>query len=197
MLQGETPVCSPINPPPPNQQDDGFPLQFLLEGPQTQLRTLSQSCEQTLQKLRTQKIGLKNVQENQKFRKGVDGQRRLARGNPPCARDSGLLFCALFPTPLGEGGHISGELIWRFFGLCLSPTPSRQPLFETSDVRGKGFTSFAAQSGGTRKASIVWHLTRSTSSGSRRDFSFFATFRESPSHVFFGATSRGIPPNYV
>ena len=44
--------CAP-RPPPPNQQDEGFPLEFLLEGPQTELRTLSQNCEQTLQKLRT------------------------------------------------------------------------------------------------------------------------------------------------
>ena len=42
----------PLNPPPPNQQNDGFPLDFLLKGPQTELQTLSQNCEQTLQKLR-------------------------------------------------------------------------------------------------------------------------------------------------
>ena len=36
-------------------------------------------------------------------------------------------------APLGEGGHISGEPFWRFWGVCVSPTPSRQPLFETSD----------------------------------------------------------------
>ena len=40
-------------------------------------------------------------------------------------------------APLGEGGHISGELFGFFFGVCLSPTPSlRQPLFETSDNEG-------------------------------------------------------------
>ena len=58
------PVCSqnfcsqfaPLNHPPPNQQNDGFPLEFLLKGPQTELRTLSQNCEQTLQKLRTNRI---------------------------------------------------------------------------------------------------------------------------------------------
>ena len=37
-------------------------------------------------------------------------------------------------APLGEGGHISGEIIGLFLGVCLSPTPSRQPLFETSEV---------------------------------------------------------------
>ena len=45
-----------VHPPPPNQQSDGFPLEFLLKGPQTELRTLSQNCEQTLQKLRTNRI---------------------------------------------------------------------------------------------------------------------------------------------
>ena len=40
---------APINPPPPNHQRDGFSLEFLLKGPQTELRTLSQHCEQTLQ----------------------------------------------------------------------------------------------------------------------------------------------------
>ena len=47
----------------------------------------------------------------------------MARGNPSNARDA----------PLGEGEHISGELSWLFLGVCLSPTPSRQPLLETSD----------------------------------------------------------------
>ena len=42
--------------PPPNQQNDGFPLEFLLKGPQTELRTLSQNCEQALQKLRTNRF---------------------------------------------------------------------------------------------------------------------------------------------
>ena len=61
----EMPVCTkalcpsfvPLNPPPPpNQQSDGFPLEFLLKGPQTELRTPGQKCEQTLQKLRTNRI---------------------------------------------------------------------------------------------------------------------------------------------
>ena len=43
-------------PPPPNQQNDGFPLEFLLKGPQTELRTLSKFCEQTLEELRTNRI---------------------------------------------------------------------------------------------------------------------------------------------
>ena len=38
---------------------------------------------------------------------------------------------------LGEGGHISGELFGLFLAVRLSPTPSRQPLFETSDKNGR------------------------------------------------------------
>ena len=38
-------------------------------------------------------------------------------------------------APSGEGGHISGEFVLLCFGVCLSPTPSRQPLFETSEFR--------------------------------------------------------------
>ena len=46
----------PLTPPPAKQQSDAFPLEFLLKGPQTKLRTLSQNYEQTLQKLRTNRI---------------------------------------------------------------------------------------------------------------------------------------------
>ena len=52
----------------------------------------------------------------------------------------GVQASFLYPfsyAPLGEGGHISGELFWRFLGVCLSPTPSRQPLFETSEGNDK------------------------------------------------------------
>ena len=49
-------IFAPLNPPLSNQQSDGSPLEFLLKGPQTELRTLSQNCEQTLAKLRTNRI---------------------------------------------------------------------------------------------------------------------------------------------
>ena len=45
-------ILLPFNPPPlPNQQSDGFPLESVLKGPQTELRTLSKkktlpNCEQ-------------------------------------------------------------------------------------------------------------------------------------------------------
>ena len=77
----------------------------------------------------------------QKFRKGVGGQRGLPRGNPSKTRNSGLFLYPFSYAPLGEWGHISGELFGPFLGVCLSPTPSRQPLFETSD-------SFESNAGG-------------------------------------------------
>ena len=45
-----------LNPPPQNSEVMDFPLEFLLKGPQTELRTLSQHCEQTLRKLQTNRI---------------------------------------------------------------------------------------------------------------------------------------------
>ena len=54
-------IFVPLAPPPPNQQNDGLPFEFLSKGPQTELRTLSQNCEQTLQKLRTNGIMNKRV----------------------------------------------------------------------------------------------------------------------------------------
>ena len=49
--------CAPQPPPP----QPAFPLEFLLEGPQTELQTLSQNCEQTLHKLPTNRIMNKQV----------------------------------------------------------------------------------------------------------------------------------------
>ena len=49
-------IFVPLDPPPPNQQSDGFPLEFLLKGPETELRTLCQNCVQTLQKMRTTEL---------------------------------------------------------------------------------------------------------------------------------------------
>ena len=40
-------ILVPLYPPPPNQQNDGFPLEFLLKELQTELRTHSKNCEQT------------------------------------------------------------------------------------------------------------------------------------------------------
>ena len=42
-------------------------------------------------------------------------------------------------APLGEGGHVSGELFWLFLGVCLPPPTSRQPLFETSNDLASDF----------------------------------------------------------
>ena len=68
----------------------------------------------------------------QKFRKGVGGQ----GWREEILRRPELQASFLYPfpyAPLGEGEHISGEFWGLFLGVCLSPTPSRQPLFETSD----------------------------------------------------------------
>ena len=47
------------------------------------------------------------------------------------------LFCTLFPMPpLEKGEHHSGNEFSRYFGARSSPTPSRQPLFETSECDG-------------------------------------------------------------
>ena len=53
----------------------------------------------------------KNKEICQKFRKGVGGQRGLARRNPSCARDSGLFSVPFFLCPLEEGG----THFWRTF----------------------------------------------------------------------------------
>ena len=69
----------------------------------------------------------------QKFRKGVGGQRGLSRRILPMPEIEAS-FLYLFPyAPLGEGGHIAGAFSGLFWGVCLSPTPSRQPHFETSE----------------------------------------------------------------
>ena len=70
---------------------------------------------------------------------GVGGQRGLADRegwreeilHMPNIQASFL--CPFSYAFLGEGGHIFGELFGVFLGACLSPTPSRQTLFETSE----------------------------------------------------------------
>ena len=37
----------PLHPPVPTQQSDGSPLEFVFKGPQAELRTIHQNCEQT------------------------------------------------------------------------------------------------------------------------------------------------------
>ena len=52
---------APLPAPFPTQQSDEFRLEFVLKGPSTELRTLSQNCEQTLPKLPTNRITNKRV----------------------------------------------------------------------------------------------------------------------------------------
>ena len=78
-------------------------------------------------KINSQTINMCNCQ---KFRQGVGGQRGLARGNPSKARDSGLFSVPFSYAPLGEWGHISGDLFGALFGALfvanpLPPTPFR------------------------------------------------------------------------
>ena len=66
----------------------------------------------------------------QKFRKGVGGQRGLARRNPSNPRDSGLFSVPFFLCPLRRRGthfrRILGALFWGLFvANPLPPTPVR------------------------------------------------------------------------
>ena len=63
---------------------------------------------------------------NQRFRKGVGGQRGLARGNPSCARDSGLFSVLFFLCPLRRRGTHFWRTFWLFLEANpLPPTPFR------------------------------------------------------------------------
>ena len=71
---------------------------------------------------------------SQKFRKGVGGQSGLARGKILHMPEIQASFLYPFSYALlGEGGTHFWKTFWLFLGVCLSPTPSRQPLFETSE----------------------------------------------------------------
>ena len=62
---------------------------------------------------------------HQKFRKGVGGQEILEV-------EASFLHPFSY-APLGEEPHTPGDLFSLLLGICWSPTPSRQPLFETSE----------------------------------------------------------------
>ena len=69
----------------------------------------------------------------QKFRKGVGGERGLARKNPEI--EASFLHPFSY-VPLGERDTFLENYFGCFWGVCFSPTPSHQPLFETSDGPG-------------------------------------------------------------
>ena len=52
-------ILVPVNPPPSNSEVMDLVLKLYKKAPQTELRTLSQNCEQTLPKLRTNRIANK------------------------------------------------------------------------------------------------------------------------------------------
>ena len=120
-------IFVPLNPP-PNQQNDGFPLQFLLQGPQTELRTLSQNCEQTLQKLRTKRIMNKRafLIQIQKIEKCNSWKFIIGEFNPGLfaiftRKRSFALFCArlrsfaLFCAHLGVSASacVQSDRVWE------------------------------------------------------------------------------------
>ena len=96
-------IFVPLNPPPlPTSKV----LEFLLKGPQTELRTLSQNCEQTLPKLRKKN----RIVNKRAFLKYIF-----------------VHFRAFFPSLagwVGEGDFcflfsvIEGFSVWRFSGTC-------------------------------------------------------------------------------
>ena len=63
---------------------------------------------------------------NQKFRKGVGGQRGLARGNPLKARDSGLFSVPFLLCPFRRRGTNFWRTFWALFGgfVCRQPPPA-------------------------------------------------------------------------
>ena len=69
------------------------------------------------------------------FEKGVGGQRGLAQGNRSHTINSGIFSAPFFLCPLmSRRTQLWGTFFAVFWALLVtrSPTPSRQPLFETS-----------------------------------------------------------------
>ena len=75
------------------------------------------------------------VCNSQKFPKGVGGQRGLAQGSPSHTTDSGLFSApfSFFPLCMSRRTQFWGTFLLHI-GCSWSPTPSRQPLFETSEI---------------------------------------------------------------
>ena len=70
------------------------------------------------------------------FEKGL-ADRGGWQGNPSHTIDSGRFSAPVSYPHLWVGEHTSGGQFLLFFGCCWSPTPSRQPLFETSENNPK------------------------------------------------------------
>ena len=92
----------------------------------------------------------------QKFRKGVGGQRGLARGNPSYARDSGLFSIPFFLCPLRRRGtHLWSLfffLLGSFLGLLLVANP--RAALKGTNLRGQ--TRFSAVFCGFLRKSAVF-----------------------------------------
>ena len=124
----------PLTPPFPTSKSEGFPLEFLL-GPQAELRTLGQNCEQTLQKLRTNRIMNKRAFLNFRNVRAIGASRfkpAIRNSSPPppnAIRKEGVRFANpesensrrlwLFPGSVrGFSGKTPGkfrENCWKIF----------------------------------------------------------------------------------
>ena len=113
--------CDPYPPPPPNQQNDGFPLEFLVKGPQTELRTLSQNCEQTLRKLRTNRIVKKRAFLN--YQKTKEKTRKFRRVKIRGAQSSARLSEETFLSQgfLEASAGVSSRVLWGSAEFCSGP----------------------------------------------------------------------------
>ena len=117
-------IFAPLNPPPPNQQNAGFPLEFLLKGPQTELRTLSQNCEQTLQKLRTNRIMNKRafLIFAEIYKKIAENRQKVAGKNRIVLFGRGLKDRSVFGTPRASRTHTGNlQKIWGALGRSVVP----------------------------------------------------------------------------
>ena len=66
--------------------------------------------------------------------------------------EASFLYLFSYAPLIGEKGRITGDFFGLFLGVCLLPTPSRQPLFETSDIRS--FEKGLADRGGWREETL-------------------------------------------
>ena len=121
LLHGPLDICLdllPAAPPPPVQKRDAQHKFLQHRGAHTETNTGKSNW-------RRANLPISEVSRRGWWTEGVGAKKSVLcqRSNP--------LFCTLFPlTLLREGGHISGQLFWLFFGglLAAKPPPLRQPL---------------------------------------------------------------------
>ena len=113
-LFSETPACSqnfvtilvPVIPPPFNQRNEGFPLEFLLEGASNRIANTQPKLRTNLQKSRTNRVMNKRaflicVSFFLQEKGGLATPKRLSRkGSPSCALNNTYIHRF---TPIGFG----------------------------------------------------------------------------------------------